>query len=586
MGPADNNKGGREMLFIMGENFGGNYFLYGDVFEQYGWTFIHAGVGDTLVNCPFINREQDEPFIITDIKVNSIANVTEYDGVAVMASSTFFSEDPLREIMDSPDAINLLKTANANELPVLALCAGVRVLAAADVIRGKSVVGHPKFQSEYETAGATFLGNDHPPIIDGNIITGVRGQYYSHANALAVITYYEDRFDKKGDKEHKNNIIIEQNADIGNGTVWSKTFGGSYAEGGRDICETADGGYLISGYTFSQGNGDPDVLVVKTDAEGSMEWSKSFGGAGSEYGMGCTAVKEGYLVTGYTTSSGSGSKDVYLLKIDKNGSLIWSKTYGGQSWEVGTDVIETESGEYIICGYTHSFGEGEEDVYLIKTDRNGNEIWSKTYGGDRVEMGNSVYETGDRGFIIGAATGTFGGGNSDQWVIRTDGDGNVIWTKNYAGKGPAGHGFDWNMDLCLSSDGGAFIAGYSDCDDLMDAVVVKIGPDGNEIWQKAFGKNPYYDYGNSVIEGADGSVIVAGTTKSIVRDRRIYNNDFYIVKLNRNGEIMWEKTIGGEFSDWGSRVITSKDGGYIVLGQTISTGNGSYDVCLFKVSDK
>jgi len=421
--------------------------------------------------------------------------------------------------------------------------------------------------------------------MDGNIITGARGQYYNLANCQAIATLIESKQKWAAQKKTpKEQFIFSKEIDLpGTDISWAKTYGGSGSDGGSAICESDDGGFLITGYTFSHGSGDADILVIKTDNEGNIIWQKTFGGSGTEYGYDCIATEGGYLITGYTTSFGTGSKDVFLIKIDENGNEIWQKTCGEESWDVGTSLCPTADSGYAICGFTHSFGEGEEDVYLIKTDQDGNEIWSKTYGGNRIEMGNSVCATPDGGFLIGATSGSFSK-NTDLYLIRTDSRGEKIWEKTYAAKGPAGHGFDWCNTMSSTKDSGAILVGYSDCVPTMDICTIKVDEDGNEVWQKVLGDNPFYDYGNAVFETTDGNYLIAGTTKSIVRNKQLYNNNFYLARLDANGNTLSEKRIDSGGNDWCSSVIMTKDGGIVLLGYTNSSHEGDFDICLVKLA--
>lgn len=580
---------GVNALFLVARNYGLNSFLLWDGFEQYGWKFTYAGVLDTIRACPPIDKQLGIPPIIPDILVSEMTDIKDYDCLIIPPASGFYLPvpNPFGDLLESPEALHLIATAAKEGLPVYATCAGVRVLAAADVINGKKVVGAPKFESEYKEAGATFLGKDYPPLIEGNIITSVRGQLNNFANCQAVATVLESR-QKTGLKKHsKTKYIVSGEANFASeDIVWAKTYGGLYAEGGRTLCQTNDGGFLLVGYTFSHGSGDADILVIKTTNEGNLVWSKTFGGAATEYGYGCAVIDNSYLITGYTTSFGAGSKDVYVIKLDADGNEIWSKPYGGFSWDVGTSICTNGDGGYFIGGFTHSFGSGEEDVYLIKIDADGKEIWSKTYGGARAELANSVFLNDAGGYTIGATTGTFGDGNSNFYLIKVDANGNKIWTKSYASHRKRGYGFDWCTAIYPKSEGGYFITGYSDCTDIMDAYVIKVDSDGNEIWAKSLGNKPFYDYGNAVCETKDGGCLVAGITKSIVKNAKTnYNNDIYLVKLDTDGNLLWEKTIGGSGSDWASSIFITSEGDAFVLGHSNSYGMGSFDVCLLKVKN-
>ena len=575
-------------LFLVSKNYGLNYFLMRDVMDLYGWKVIHTGVSDKITACPAVSQQLGIHPVIPDIPVLAIEDLDEYDCLIIPPGAGNFNPvpDAFEDLLNSPEALGLVKRASDEGLPVFAICSGSRVLAAADVLSGKRMVGSPRFLEEYRAAGAEYLGNernDHPPVIDGNIITGTRGQYYNVANCQAVASVYESR--QKGRQKaavRRNFLVTHKPSFISGENVWAKTYGGIQAEGGRAIRSCPDGGYLIAGYTFSHGTGDSDFLVVKTDDTGIREWSKTYGGPGTEYGNACLCLPDGYLIAGYTSSFGSGGKDVYVIKLDRKGKEIWSKTFGGPSWDIGTALCESSDGNFYVCGYTHSFGKGEEDVYLVKIDGNGNKIWSKTFGGARLDMANSISRTNDGGLLIGATSSSFSN-NTDFYLIRTDAQGEEIWSKTYAAEGSRGHAFDWCNTMAGTRDGGAILAGYADNQDVMDVHVIKTDEDGNEVWSKTLGNKPFYDFGNAVLELADGNYIVAGTTKSIVNNRDIYNNDVYLVKLDPDGNVLWEKSYGGPGSDWASSAVQSRSGDIVITGHTNSMGDGFFDLILLGI---
>jgi len=583
----DSSDKGVNALLLMSRDYGVNYFLNRDVFEQYGWNITHTGVLDTIPACAYYYYRLGVPSIIPDMKTSEITDLTNYDCFMIMPSTSAFSPIPFDEFLHSPPVLSLVNKAVKENLAVYSVCSGARVLAAADVLSGVEVVGNPQFQAEYEAAGATFLGKDHPAAIDGNIITCGRDLYYNIPNCQAIATVVENR-QGRGDHKKSNNdkFIFAADANLADsGLIWSKTIGGPGADGGKSIRQTPDGGFIIVGYTFSHGTGDADILAVKTDSKGKQLWSKTYGGAGTEYGYDCIIVDDGYIITGYTTSYGAGSKDVYLVKINKDGKLVWSNTYGGASWDVGMSAAQAGDGGYIICGFTNSSGAGEEDLYLIKTDANGKQIWTKTYGGERFEMGNSVYQTGDGGFIVGATSGTTEGGNCDFYLMKTDAKGNEIWSQFYASAGPAGHGFDWCSSMTQSADGGYILVGYSDCTDNMNAHVTKTDADGQELWTVTFGKSEFYDYGNYACATPDGGAVILGTAKQIGEGIDFIDNDIYLVKLSGNGDILWEKTFGNAGSDWGNSMCLTKNGDYVILGQTDANDHGSYDALLMRITE-
>ena len=575
-------------LFLVSKNYGLNYFLMRDVMDQYGWRVFQTGVSDSITACPPVEQQLGVHPVNPDIVLSEIDNLDKYDCLVIPPGSGNFYPvpDAFGDLLESPEALNLINEAGGMGMPVFALCSGSRVLAAADVVRGKKMVGAPRFVDEYREAGAVYIGNeknDHPPVIDGNIITGTRGQYYNVANCQAIASVLEDRQKGRDKGASKANFLLAQESSFIFGeNIWAKTYGGMEAEGSRAVCLCPDGGFLITGYTFSHGTGDADLLVIKTDAEGKKQWSRIYGGAGTEYGNACLCLPDGYLIAGYTSSFGSGSKDVYVINLDKKGKEIWSRTYGGSSWDVGMALCESGDGNFYVCGYTHSFGKGEEDVYLAKIDLNGDKLWSKTFGGERLDMANSISRTEDGGLLIGATSGSFSN-NTDFYLIRTNNQGEEVWSKTYAAEGSRGHAFDWCNAMTGTRDGGAILTGYSDNKDVMDVHVIKTDAEGNEVWSKSLGNKPFYDFGNAVLEMADGSYFVAGTTKSIVNSKDIYNNDVYLVRLDPDGNVVWENSCGGSGLDWASSAVQNEEGDVIIAGYTNSTGNGFFDLLLVKI---
>lgn len=235
---------------------------------------------------------------------------------------------------------------------------------------------------------------------------------------------------------------------------WNKIFNSSNFDTAFYVQQTGDGGYVIAGgYTYTPG--PPDMWIIKTDSFGNQQWERKVGGGNAEYGHCIRQTTDGgYIVVGYTDSYGAGLEDTRLVKLDSGGNISWIQDYGGTLDDRGNSVRQTNDGGYIIAGYTKSFGAGGSDVYLIKTDGSGNLLWSQTFGGGNDDEGNSVRQTSDGGYLICGTTQSFGSGNTDIYLIKTDSNGVKLWDKILGGTG-----FDFGQCADETTDGGYIITG-------------------------------------------------------------------------------------------------------------------------------
>jgi PKD repeat protein len=336
---------------------------------------------------------------------------------------------------------------------------------------------------------------------------------------------------------------------------------------------TTDGGYIIAGATYSFGKGGSNVYLIKSDASGNELWSKTYGGSDDEMARCVQQTTDGgYIIAGeiwYSTT-----EEMYLVKTDASGKELWSKTFGLGTYNVAYSVQETNDGGYIIVGETSTASQGD-DVWLIKTDANGNELWSKTFGGANSDGGRSVQQTTDGGYIIAGHTGSFGAGGWNIYLIKTDGNGNELWHQAFGGGGA-----DGANAVQQTTDGGYIIVGDTSSFGAgsFDIWLIKTDADGNELWSETFGGSTY-DYGYSVQQTTDGGYIICGWTGSFGAGQ----TDVWLIKTDDSGNQIWSETFGGSEYDRGWSVQQTSNHGYIIAGDTESFGAGSSDVYLVYV---
>ena len=272
-----------------------------------------------------------------------------------------------------------------------------------------------------------------------------------------------------------NDVLLIKTDSIGN-SQWIRTFGGAQDDEGYSLQQTIDGGFIIAGVTSSFGTGSRDMWLIKTDSTGNEEWNRTFGGFSSD---GAWSVQQtldgGYILTGWTFSNGPGYLgNAWLVKTDTAGIMEWNRYFGGSDADRGCSVQQTTDGGYILTGYTGSSGAGLYDMLLIKTDSSGHEQWNRTFGGSGRDYGNSVRQTEDGGFIVTGYTLSFGAGGDDLWLVKTNANGVEEWSNTYGGSAS-----DVGYDVQLTTDDGTIAVGHtlSFGAGLHDVFLVKLAPE-------------------------------------------------------------------------------------------------------------
>ena len=361
-------------------------------------------------------------------------------------------------------------------------------------------------------------------------------------------------------------------------STFQATFGGASLDYGYSVQQTTDGGYIMAGYSSSFGS--YDLYLVKVASDASLEWSKTFGGTAADLGNSVQQTNDGgYIITGYITGIGAGLSDVYLVKTTPDGTVEWTKTFGGTKDDQGNSVRQTSDGGYIITGSTQSFGQGSSDVYLLKTASDGSLQWTKTYGGIGSDYGYFVRQTTDGGFIITGATASYGpsGGFGNVYLLKTLSDGTLEWGKSFGGTSS-----DYGNCVQQTTDGGYIIAGSTQTYGAggFDAYLIKTTSNGTYSWSKTYG-GAASDEAYAVVQTADGGYTVAGYAASYTP----FMPRVYLVRATSNGTYSWSKIYGGTGDDRGYSLQQTTDGGYVIAGYTSSFGAAGGHLYLIKTDD-
>ncbi len=533
-----NSQSNFKVLCVLPDKLGANFNLNSDHFEYFGWDITTAGITQTINTCSWSIGGGNLP-VEADTLISEITGTEYWDVIAIMPASWRYG-DPYGDLIDDQHFLDLLDQANQQNKIIWATCAGVRVLAFADIINGVNVTGKIHFQSEYIAAGANYLGQNILPVIDGNIVTSTRGLYYTYQNINAIINAHSQL--SKSNNAVKNNVLSSANFREDD----------DLSGGFRQMVLTSNNQPYYCGYHYD-GEKNCNILVKKYDQNGTEIWSKMWDNSNWDYANSIYLTQNNdILITGFTTKPDE-QQNIPILKYNENGDLLWESIVGGEKPETGNSVIQASNGKIYVCGTTESYGHGEDDIYLVCIDQQGNFLWQQTYGGGASDMGKDIIETQDGNLLLLGNTGSFGAGNRDVYLIKVDYDGNQLWTKTYGTED-----YQDATTLTETSDRSILITGCTDVlnIDLMDALVIKTDPEGNQLWNRRFeSTDDFYDFGKDIIELSTGDYMVSGYTKYIA-DRK--NRGFAFI-TDQNGNQLWEKEYGNGESQWIFSLIQKAD---------------------------
>ena len=358
-----------------------------------------------------------------------------------------------------------------------------------------------------------------------------------------------------------------------NGQEWTQTYGVNHFEKGKSGMQTNDGGYIIVGETRQFEMSTSDLLLIKIDNQGNEEWQQVYGGpidysnTGDEAYSVQQTIDGGYVIIGSTGYMSNGYFDFWIIKTDSYGNEIWNKTFGvdNNNSDHALSGHQTSDGGYILGGIM-----GFCNSWLIKIDDQGNEVWNKIFDLDECNRIQSVQQTSDGGYILLGRTTSISDGSYDVWLVKTDSNGDTVWTKTFGGN-------DTDSGYCVrqTADGGYVIVGNTNTfgSGDYDIWLIKTTSDGNLTWSSTIGGTES-DRASSIRQTSDGGYIISGYTSSFGDG----SSDAWIIKTDSNGDTVWTKTFGGTEYDRANSLSLTDDGGFFIVGETESFGNGGKDI--------
>ena len=374
------------------------------------------------------------------------------------------------------------------------------------------------------------------------------------------ISQFQIDVDADGDGSYENSNVYLWTTFTGIVYRFKAAFGTTGYDEGYSVKATSDGGYIAAGYTNSSPTTRIDFYLVKTNAAGKAEWAKSFGGANDDFARSVVQTSDGgYLVAGYTYPPNStGAEDIYLVKTDASGNLIWQKTLGSQYSDWAYSLQETKDNGFIIAG---AYAQSWPDMYLVKITSDGTVAWEQKFGGNYDQAAYSVISTSDGGYALAGYAMDNATGRDNLYVVKTGENGNLVWEKSF------GKPFDDRAySIKETSDGGYAVAGISGNQGYLG----KMNSTGTILWEKTFAA---ISEARSVIQTADGGFVIAGMNST----------DAHLIRTDDEGQQLWDRTINGVYV---KELQQGLDGGFVIVGYTDAwspaTNSIQKDVCLAK----
>ncbi|MGY5854669.1 MAG: hypothetical protein RTU92_13960, partial [Candidatus Thorarchaeota archaeon] len=330
---------------------------------------------------------------------------------------------------------------------------------------------------------------------------------------------------------------------------WYESYDSGFSEQGGDGIECSSGGYLLTCSIYDFEEKDDDWWIVRIDENRTMVWNQSFGGPDLDW---CRSVVEcasgGFAVVGETKSYGSGGTDVWLIRIDDDGNQLWNETYGGSGYDWGADIIQLEDGGFAIAGFTESYGSGTDDAWLIRTDENGTLLWHQPYGGVGYDRAVSIVQSDDGGFVLAGRYHV--SDHMDVWLFKTTSTGSLVWSRTFGGSN-----WDQGYDLVQLGSSGYAVLGYTRSIGAGDRNVYLIRTDlnGFELWSEVYG-DVGSDDGISIVNCSDDGFALLASTDG-------YNGNTLLIRTDSTGQALWAGSYGGSPSE----IVYNSDGNFVIF---------------------
>ncbi len=356
--------------------------------------------------------------------------------------------------------------------------------------------------------------------------------------------------------------------------TWEEVIGGRLDDEAHAVAEMPDGGYALAGHTRSHGVFDRDAWILRLDANGKVVWQQVLGGPMTEKVFGIAATDDGHVViAGKTYSAGEGGSDALIARFDADGDLMWQKIYGGEHNDGARAIAPLAEGGFIVAG--SKGGAADDDLWVIALNDDGDKRWERTYGSDGEEGAVSVVQSADGGFGVAGYTQRPGLKSFDNWVIRLDASGEMLWQRHFA-RGV----FSAGTAISAAPEGGLFVAGISQKRTPRDSRswVIRLAHDGATLW-KRLSQNAGSNEAWGAASTPDGGVVVV----SAAQYGGLGESDARLVRFAPDGEILWTRIVGRRTWTRPTAVITTNDGGILVTGYTTGRGAGYQDVWVVRL---